>query len=360
MLNIVKAATQKHIAIFGGGRTGIEITLELAELGCFIDVYDKNSNLIFEIPNKFKKQIKLHSISNDSNLAKLQLQSQLNKNAITKYDSIFHTFLYTAEDFQNFITIAKGFSNHFGTIGTVLTIDRQSDTGILNENSPKIISDQININGGYAAGKRLLEIAIEKFTKSNPDKQFFIPKTLHIVGKGWVPGICSPNFRDNNLINTLENCNIWLPKGGDILYQMIDGKNLAEYIALGITKKLSGDFIIINDQIISASEYYNILADILGKKLEINNLEIESVPDTYMMLLDWVCNIKKLQEALERELAFIPHSETLAKSLITLQKIPERARGEPSEVWKKMNIEPLPESKKFRHQIQEARNLKIL
>lgn len=344
---------RKHIAIFGAGRTGLGISEQLAKMGVCIDLFDTHSKK--EISNT--QNIKIHKISENPKLARLMLSHIMEQNYIKNFDSIFHTFLYTAHDFRNFTEITSGFTNHLGTIGTILTFDRQLDRGVLDETKPKISTDNIWINGGYTQGKRELELAIERFQTHNPHIKFFLPKTFHILGEGWVPGICPPHFRDLNLINQLQSGEIYLPMYGDILYQIIDISDLSKYIALGILKQLHGDYIIVNPKIITAREYYENLTFILGSQIDILEKPISQIFDTKIMLLDWVCSVDRLQKALGFELVFESHDKTLRDSLAFL--IRQESSGSTSlkhsEIWERMNKGQAPCISKMQAKIHQAR-----
>jgi len=356
--NISISNSNNIVAIFGAGRTGLALAKELVKLEYSVDLYDiEDKNL------ELQKQIKFHKISTDSDLAKLQLQLEIERNG-QNYESIFHTFLYTAADFENFINITGSFSQHFGTIGTVLTMDRTQDRGLLNENSPKLALENLCQNGGYAAGKRKLEIAIENWKIQNPNTKFFTADTFHIAGEGWVPGNSFPYFRNHTILDHIKTGQIWLPKAGDILHQIIDQRDLAKLIAQGITNKLHGGFIILNPKIITVAEYFDEIANIImpDKTLVINELETNQVTDTLMMLLDWVCDIEKFQKAIGEEIKFQTHSETLEYSTRFLKHLLERhpeKKFQPSDIYTKMNVEPEPEIAQFNLEIQQARNPKL-
>ena len=340
----------KHIAIFGAGRTGLKISQELSKMGFFVDLFDTHSKKdISKTEN-----IKIYKISENPKLARLTLKYVMEQNYIKNFDTIFHTFLYTAQDFKNFTEIVDGLTSHLGTIGTILTFDRQADRGILVETKPKISIDDIWINGGYTQGKRELELAIEAFQILNPNIKFFLPKTFHILGEGWVPGICPPFFRDLNLINQLLSSQILLPDNGNILYQIVDIKDLSRYIALGIAKQLDGDFIIVNPTVISAFEYYQQLAFGLGKNLQVSDKTISQINDTKIMLLDWVCSIDKLRNALGEALTFQDHQSTLNASLDYLLSLSH------SDIWHRMNVGHSPEITNLELKIDEARKTSTL
>jgi len=346
------------VAIFGAGRTGLALAKELVKFGFGVDLYDiEDKNL------ERQKQIKFHKISTNSDLAKLQLQQQIKING-QNYKSIFHTFLYTAADFENFINITSGFSQHFGTIGTVLTMDRTQDRGLLNENSPKLALENLYQNGGYAAGKRKLEMAIENWKIQNPNTKFFTADTFHIAGDGWVPGNSFPYFRNHAILDHIKTGQIWLPKAGDIAHQLIDQADLAKYIALGIANELHGDFIILNPKMITVAEYFDEIAKIIlpDKPLVINELEINQVTDSLMMVPDWVCDTKQFQKAIGEEIKFQTHSKTLEYSTkflkYLLQRHPEK-ESEQSDIFIKMNVEPKPQLKDLTLEIKQARKLKL-
>lgn len=347
----------KHIAIFGAGRTGLIIAHYLASMGGLIDLFDTHSKA--NISNT--QSIKIHKISENPKLARLMLKYVMEQNSIKSFDSIFHTFLYTAQDFSDFTEITSGFTSHLGTIGTILTFDRQSDRGILDETKPKINESNIQINGGYTQGKRELELAIEKFQILNPDIKFFLPKTFHILGAGWVPGICPPYFRDLGLINSLSNNQIYLPKNGDILYQIVDVEDLAKYVAMGIAKQLNGDFIILNPAIITARDYYESLAFILGRQVHILEKPISQITDTKIMLLDWVCDTDKIQKALQTDLIFTDHKDTLEKSIkyLSTQATHSPINFNHSDIWERMNKGQSPDLTKMELEIGVVRRLSL-
>ena len=323
-------------------------------MGGLIDLFDTHSKA--NISNT--QSIKIHKISENPKLARLMLKYVMERNSIKSFDSIFHTFLYTAQDFADFTEITSGFTCHLGTIGTILTFDRQLDRGILDETKPKIRTDNIWINGGYTQGKRELELAIEKFQILNPEIKIFLPKTFHILGAGWVPGICPPYFRDLGLINHLNNNRVYLPKNGDILYKIVDVEDLAKYIAMGIAKQLDGDFIILNPAIISARKYYESLAFILGGQVSILEKPISQITDTKIMLLDWVCDTDKIQKALQTDLIFTGHKDTLEKSIKYLAAH-SSSNFNHSDIWERMNKGQSPDLTKMELKIGVVRRLSL-
>ena len=346
--------SKKHIAIFGAGRTGLGISEQLIKMRIHIDLFDTH----FKANISNTQNINIHKISENPKLARLMLKNVMEQNSIKSFDSIFHTFLYTAQDFANFTEITSGLTSHLGTIGTILTFDRQIDGGILDETKPKINESNIQINGGYTQGKRELELAIEKFQILNPDIKFFLPKTFHILGAGWVPGICPPYFRDLGLINHLNTNQIYLPKNGDILYQIVDVEDLAKYIAMGIAKHLDGDFIILNPAIITAKDYYEGLGFILGRQVHILEKPISQITDTKIMLLDWVCDTDKIQKALQADLIFTGHKDTLEKSIKYLAAH-SSSNFNRSDIWERMNKGQSPDLTKMELEIGVVRRLRL-
>jgi len=165
-------------------------------------------------------------------------------------------------------------------------------------------------------------------------------------------------------LDHIKTGQICLPKAGNIVHQLIDQADLATSIALGIAKKLHGDFIILNPKIITVAEYFAEIANRImpGKTLVINELEINQVTDSLMMLHDWVCDIEKFQKAIGEDIIFQTHSETLEYSTkflkYLLQRHPEK-KSEQSDIFIKMNVEPEPEIAQFNLEIQKARNPKL-
>ena len=337
----------KIVAIFGAGRTGLALAKSLNKLGFQVDLYDLvDTNVLKTDIDQSHKDFYFTILSKNLIEARHQIQARTRANK-SLYYSIFHTFLYTANDFEIFITLTQGFSQHFGTIGTVLSFDRLIDRGPLSENSPKLTPENLYQNGGYAAGKRGLEIAIEKYQMAHPDKSFFLAKTCHILGNSWIPGICFPYFRDYTLLLHLKQEQIFLPKGGQILHQVIDSFDLANLIALGISKQLDGDYILLNPKVISVKQYYELLAKIYDPflNLKINDMPLELVTDSKMMLYDWVCDSGKILTAIDQDYTFISHEQTVSKTVAFLQK--ELAKNpalitQKSDIFEKMNVKPYP------------------
>lgn len=330
----------KLVGIFGGGRTGKAIALALVEMGYMVDIFDFKKVEMGENSN-----VKVYTIDSNSQNTIETLNLALQSRGCIGYQSIFHTFLYNAIDFEKFIEIVDNFSNHFGTIGTILTYARTKKKEVLTEQTAKPRLSDISFYGGYSKGKYQLDLAIKNYQIERPNKKFFLPKTFHIVGDGWLPGVCPPYFRDYTITRKIRSGVIELPFAGQNIYQLIDAEDLAIRIAWGIHLQLEGEYNIVNPETITAKQYYQILANIINMEVEIVDMPISEITETKIMLLDWLCDCNKIKLAIPEELSFQTYTNSLTKSVNYLQQQLEQKPSlgtARSDIWQKMNLGKMP------------------
>jgi hypothetical protein len=115
---------------------------------------------------------------------------------------------------------------------------------------------------------------------------------------------------------------------------------------------------------ITVAEYFDEIAKIIipNKTLVIDELEINQVTDSLMMLLDWVCDTKQFQKAIGQDIIFQAHSKTLEYSTkflkYLLKRYPEK-KIQTSDIYTKMNVAPKPQLNDLTLEIKQARNPKL-
>jgi hypothetical protein len=239
----------KNYLIFGGGITGSAIARELSKIGFVFVVDIKNKAELLNLPN----EIKFIKFSNNKNFIKT-----ICKNYNIYFDSIIHTHLQTVSDLKIFLSqVELVETDQIVTLGTLMTYNQTT--------WQKLNLKTDNIWNNYQYQKRSLEVILQKWCIEKSIK-LFIPESFHILGAGYGIGIVGPYFRMNQI--QLEEYKkehyIVLPDNNPKV--ILDNKDFAKFIAIGISTKLNGFYQIFNPKLITPKEYYSFI----DKKLGIN------------------------------------------------------------------------------------------
>lgn len=312
--------TNQHIAVFGAGRLGKHIINSFLDLGYMVDIYDitKKAVLEFESLPQVQTFLITQNTAEDYNLIKTRI-NQLG----FAYSGAFHTYIYNSDHFRNWMKLMYGSCNYFGIMGTILTYNRELVEGNIKEEDPLLNLEEIDKNGGYVKTKALMEYAVKDYMQEHPEVKIFIPKSMHILGPGWIPGISPAYFRTLELIPELIKGRVLLPFLGESRDQIVDVRDLGKIIALAMHKKFVGGLNIVNPEIITEKKYHEILHTQLKKLGIVNHNQVfkvgykflNSIQHAFNMLFDFVVSTKKLEALLEYNYNFIPVEESLMSSL---------------------------------------------
>ncbi len=155
---------------------------------------------------------------------------------------------------------------------------------------------------GYGAQKRLCELELQKST--NGAMAWTIVRPCHIYGPGSQLGCLPAHGRDAQLIARLQAGEpLRLVGGGHFLQQPVLAEDLARVILDlgGQTAAFSQTFCVAGPEFVESSEYYRIIADLLGAELRIEELPIAAYlaehPQAAAFLCHRIYDLTRLWEA---------------------------------------------------------------
>jgi nucleoside-diphosphate-sugar epimerase len=222
---------------------------------------------------------------------------------------------------DNFLQATNKFTNSVGIMSTVHTFKNPNYPGYtISEDSPKIDPESLE-NGMYARNKRQSEI------KLIDEAQNYSLSTLmiycnHIIGanmngnqllNGYPLGICGPDFRTLTKEKLESPTTLSIFNEGNNRYNVVDLSTLASVISIAISRKLKGDLIIGNPQVLSAKEYYahsaaafDLIADhsqlhnyyerINNYQGNVEDIQPESMNRSWVLNLQKMCRLLKLSD----------------------------------------------------------------
>jgi hypothetical protein len=289
-LYLILDMRNKLYIIFGVGRLGRVIVEALVSRGFRVLAVDINQSVQYTLDTT-NNNVSFLCLSQDLQKQKQQLRDFLAQESAQPV--AFHTFLYSTSDLQKWVELMGGFTSQLGFISTVLGYDRyqlgyKSDL-IIDRTDPKIIPNLNPNYGGYVNNKMSLEIAA-KVIENRTNIKFFIPETIHIMGKGWPLGCAASYgdvlFRRGDLLDFLRQGVIYIPFAGENNMQGIHQNDLALLIALGMEFNFYGNYPLISPEVWTPKMYYQKIAKLINlKKIIIEKADLENVKRSLMMTL---------------------------------------------------------------------------
>jgi nucleoside-diphosphate-sugar epimerase len=188
---------------------------------------------------------------------------------------------------------------------------------VISEDSPKIDFESLE-NGMYARNKRQAEVRLIDEAKRYNLSTLMI-YCNHIIGaninanqllNGYPLGICGPDFRTLTKEKLESPTNLSIFNEGNNRYNVVDLSTLASVISIAISRKLKGDLIIGNPQVLTAKEYYAHSAaafDLIADHSQLHNYydiinnyhgNVEDIqPES--MNRSWVLSLQKMRRLLK-------------------------------------------------------------
>jgi nucleoside-diphosphate-sugar epimerase len=190
------------------------------------------------------------------------------KNADIVWDLVVDCIAFKPEDVKQDIALFEEISRHFIMISTDFVYDPE------HRQTPQREETEHYSKTGYGYQKRLSELELINYDGTMP---WTILRPTHIYGPGSELGCLPEHSRDTNLINTIRvGESLRLVGGGYLLQQPILAKDLAD-LCLSIQGNEKTNRQILNaagPDIIPSRDYYQIIAEILGVDLKIEEIPI--------------------------------------------------------------------------------------
>lgn len=237
---------------------------------------------------------------------------------------------------------------HIILLSTTLVYDRSKrhkTSQVIGERHPL---SNLGILGGYVDKK----LEVETYWKRSKYKKWTIIRPYHVLGEKSHIGCCPLHNRDPIIRQRILNGDpIRLVNNGEHIISYINPKDLAILIErIILNKKTYGKcYNAVHPKKVRVSEYYETLASLLGKKINIKYISIEE-----LIALDYGWWMTAMEhnysgEALYEVASYIPEYEIKTCLSDSLSCPPPLQTGIPT-VSFRMNIPPTPQ----RHVIIEA------
>ncbi|MFC1974941.1 NAD-dependent epimerase/dehydratase family protein [Chloroflexota bacterium] len=212
----------------------------------------------------------------------------------THWDMVIDCIAYTPADIKQDMAIFRELTPHLIFVSTDFVYDpahRQFPQGEETEHYQ---------TAGYGADKRLCELEL---TNSNTDDMAWtIVRPCHIYGPGSQLGCLQRHSRDPELITKLKRGErLQLVGGGHFLQQPILARDLSKLLlSLGGNENTYGQvFCAAGPDVIESREYYQIIANILGVGLEIEEISVKQHladhPETAVFICHRFYDLSKLK-----------------------------------------------------------------
>ena len=187
--------------------------------------------------------------------------------AKTEWDLVVDCIGYQPGDVQQDIVVFRSLARHLIFVSTDFVYDP------LNRRLPQGEESNHYLTAGYGGNKRQCEL--ELINGDSGDMAWSIVRPCHIYGPGSQLGCLPLHGRDPELIDKLRAGQILqLVGGGYFLQQPILARDLADLIlSMGGQASTYGQvFCTTGPDTIQSRDYYQIVADILGVKLQVEEL----------------------------------------------------------------------------------------
>ena len=190
--------------------------------------------------------------------------------AQTKWDLVVDCIGYTPADVQQDILLLGERAGHFVFVSTDFVYDPRQ------RRFPQVEASDDYLQDGYGGQKRLSEL--ELVEQETGSMAWTVVRPTHIYGPGSQLGCLPAHGRDAQLITRLTaGESLRLAGGGYFLQQPILAQDLAELI-LSISGREDCHRQIYNaagPEVIESRRYYQIIADILGTPLAVEEIPID-------------------------------------------------------------------------------------
>jgi nucleoside-diphosphate-sugar epimerase len=212
----------------------------------------------------------------------------------TKWDLVVDCIGYTPADVRQDILLLREQARHFVFVSTDFVYAPRQ------RRFPQAEESDYYLQDGYGGQKRLSELELAE--KDTGSMAWTIVRPTHIYGPGSQLGCLPAHGRDTQLITRLRaGESLRLAGGGYFLQQPILAQDLAELI-LSISGQAACHRQIYNaagPEVIESRGYYQIIADILGAPLAVEEMPIDRYlaknPEAASFLCHRFYDLSKLQ-----------------------------------------------------------------
>lgn len=212
-----------------------------------------------------------------------------------QWDLVVDCIGFEPEDARQDIRVFRGKARHLVFVSTDFVFDPTSRTFPQNEENADYLPDN------YGGKKRRCEL--EFSAEDTGGMAWTVVRPCHIYGPGSLLGCLPLHGRDPQLIATLQAGQpIQLVGGGHFLQQPIFVDDLAQTIlsCAGNTKSFGQIYMAAGPDIIESRQFYQIVADILGVALQIEEIPVDSYlaanPDKISFLCHRIYDLSRLRE----------------------------------------------------------------
>jgi nucleoside-diphosphate-sugar epimerase len=188
--------------------------------------------------------------------------------AQTKWDLVIDCIAFAPEDIQQDIAVFEHLAGQLVMVSTDFVYDPQC------RQFPQHEETNYYAGEGYGYKKRLAEVELIHYAGDMP---WTIVRPCHIYGPGSKLGCLPAHGRDADLIHRIKREeHLRLVGGGYFLQQPILARDLADFMLdiLGNQKSYRQVLNVAGPDVIESRAYYQIIADILGVDLSIEEIPV--------------------------------------------------------------------------------------
>ncbi|MBX2998615.1 MAG: NAD-dependent epimerase/dehydratase family protein [Caldilineaceae bacterium] len=227
----------------------------------------------------------------------------------TNWDLVVDCIGYSADDAMQDLTLFRQRARHLVFISTDFVYDPARRMFPQSEQAAHYLTD------GYGGKKRQAELI---FVNGDADPmRWTIVRPCHIYGAGSLLGCLPEHGRDARLIERIcGGERLRLVGGGHFLQQPIFAADLAETILSCADNAAAhgGIFNVAGPDIVESRRYYEIIGEILGKAVEIEEIPVDSYRAAHPDRVSFLCHRIYDLSGLERSRLAVP-ATSLEKGL---------------------------------------------
>ena len=186
-----------------------------------------------------------------------------------RWDAVIDCIAFTPEDILQDLKLFEARAGRLVFVSTDFVYDPQQ------RRFPQSEEAEAYVDNGYGQQKRLAELELLQYTGA---LRWSIARPCHIYGPGSQLGCLPMHGRDPALIQRMQaGETLKLVGGGHFLQQPIFAPDLADFLLdlAGIDGADSQIFNVAGPDIIESRTFYQIIADILGVKLSIEEIPVK-------------------------------------------------------------------------------------
>jgi nucleoside-diphosphate-sugar epimerase len=322
----------KNILLIGGtGIIGKATVLEALKEGYEVTTISK------EIESNFPNSVKQLLIDRQNMNEFQDIVSKLNN----QWDVVFDIFAYDEKDAKQTYDLFKDKAKHIFILSTTLVYDRsKKNTNPIKSNHPLTKKGEL---GGYVDKK----LGLEQFWLSKKDANWTIIRPYHILGATSLLGCLPLHNRDPELLKRIKNNEkIVLCNGGEVELNYLHPRDLAKTVlkSAGNKKTFWKAYNVVNPTKIKVKDYFEIIGEMLGEKIQIINKPISEIWDENkgweLTTLPHIYDVTDLK----RDIGFVPDIPLREAIKEAIENYPEMTvEKDKIPVHQRMNVLPKPE-----------------